>query len=434
MSGINIIKRGETWQYRFDIAKVGGKRKQYSKGGFKTRKEALEAGAIALAKYTQEGRVSKPSEISVSDYLDYWFENYCKMNLKYNTLVGYSRIIERHLKPAFGHYYLKLLTPSMIQEFVNNLRLKGFSKSSVGGIYSTLSCALKYAIEPLKLIQSNPCDFIKLPKFNESKHSKRFILTRSDYERIFQRFPEGNPWFIPLLIGYHTGLRINEVFALTWKDIDLENHTISVNKILVKRSYSIKKEEKSGWYISTPKTLSSIRTILIDSILLEALKRERDKQLRNQDEYGKRYINIYAQDEIDEKGDTINRLVEIEAGIPIFLPALEMVCVRENGQLLTSDSFKYCARIIHYELKIAFNFHSLRHTHATLLVQEGAHIKDVQERLGHANIETTLDTYTHNTKVMKETSITLFENHLKKSVYKMCTNDDVTDVSEKLSY
>ena len=111
-----------------------------------------------------------------------------------------------------------------------------------------------------------------------------------------------------------------------------------------------------------------------------------------------------------------------------------MVCVRENGQLLTSDSFKYCARVIHYELKIAFNFHSLRHTHATLLVQEGAHIKDVQERLGHANIETTLDTYTHNTKVMKETSITLFENHLKKSVYKMCTNDDVTDVSEKLSY
>ena len=89
-----------------------------------------------------------------------------------------------------------------------------------------------------------------------------------------------------------------------------------------------------------------------------------------------------------------------------------MVCVNDDGTFITTDSFKYCSRVIHHELKIEFDFHSLRHTHATILVENGAHIKDVQARLGHEKIETTLQTYVHNTDEMSENTIDIFERVL----------------------
>ena len=82
MSEINTRKRGDKWEYRFEAARIDGKRKQISKGGFKTKKEALEAGTKALASYNNSGLKFEPTDISVSDYLDYWFDTYCKTELK----------------------------------------------------------------------------------------------------------------------------------------------------------------------------------------------------------------------------------------------------------------------------------------------------------------------------------------------------------------
>ena len=86
-----------------------------------------------------------------------------------------------------------------------------------------------------------------------------------------------------------------------------------------------------------------------------------------------------------------------------------MLCVCEDGSFVTTDSFKYCSRVIHHELKLKFDFHSLRHTHATILVENGADIKNVQARLGHEKIETTLQTYVHDTEGMAERSVDIFE-------------------------
>lgn len=90
-------------------------------------------------------------------------------------------------------------------------------------------------------------------------------------------------------------------------------------------------------------------------------------------------------------------------------PDTEPVCIKENGSMLTSGSFRYCSRVVHYELgNPSFDYHSLRHTHATILIENGANIKDVQERLGHSNIETTMNTYVHNTDSMKKESVDIF--------------------------
>ncbi|MEG0812100.1 MAG: tyrosine-type recombinase/integrase [Eubacterium sp.] len=302
MAELNARKRNGKWEYRFEAAKIDGKRKQVTKGGFTTKKECLSAGARALAEYNSSGLTFIPSEISVSDYLDYWLDSYCKMNLKYNTQLGYLNIIENHLKPYFGHYKLKALNASAIQDYANKLKLDGAARSTMTGIISTLSGALNYAVEPLHYIQFNPCNHVKYPKYDKPKESTRYILSPVEFSKITARFDQKSQYHLPLMIGYYTGLRISEAFALTWDDIDMDNRTLTVNKITVKRNHGIdvrqvlkkkgKKEEKSAWYFGTPKTLSSSRTIKFGETLYNAFRYAKTKQAENKLFYGEYYTAI----------------------------------------------------------------------------------------------------------------------------------------------
>ena len=418
MGQLRTRKRGSTWQYSFEAAPVNGKRKSISKGGFRTKAEALTAGTAAMNEYNSSGQSFTPSELSVSDYLDYWFDNYCKTNLKYNTQLGYLSIIENRLKPQFGQYRLKSLSTASVQEYVNQLKLNGLARSSVVGILSVLSAAYEYAIEPLQYVKENPCTRAKIPKF-EKQPKERVIIPPEDFKKILERFPSSTPFYLPLMIGYYTGLRISETFALCWSDIDFENRTLSVTKSVVKRNYGVdvrkvmeqkgKKEEKSAWYFGTPKTESSVRTIKFGDALYKALKHAQIEQKKNRLLYGEYYTNHYLKPEKDEKGNTIYRIIPVEHSIDCTLQRIDLLCCRENGEYVSTDSFKYCSRVIHHELKLAFDYHSLPHTPATMLIENGADIKDVQMRLGHADINTTLQVYTHATEKMAERSVEIFE-------------------------
>lgn len=412
-----VRKRGSTWSYYFDLGKVDGKRKKKEKGGFRTKKEAEAALAAAMNEYNNAGMVFVPSEVTVSDYLDQWFDMYCKMNLKYNTQVGYLQIIEGHLKPKFGAYKLKTVNTTVLQEYANELKLNGLSKSHVVGILTTFQAALDYAVEPLHYISFNPMKSVRFPKI-ERKPRERIILTMEEWERIIDRFKDTR-YYIPLMIGFYTGLRISEAFALTWDDIDFENRTLSVNKQIVKRNFGAdvrkvvekkgKKEQRSSWYFTTPKTASSNRTVPFGDTLYQALKQEKTAQMRNEMKYGEYYTIHVLKKEIDEKGNDMWRVVPVQKCVESQLQRVRMICVAENGQYTSTDSFKYASRTIHHELQLAFDYHSLRHTHATMLIEAGANVKNVQTRLGHNNIQTTLQTYVHDTEKMGEQSVELFE-------------------------
>lgn len=402
----HVRKRGSKWYYSFEASNVDGKRKRIERVGGRTKKEAEAALRKALEEYNNAGLHFEPKEISVSDYMDYWFENYVKLNCKYNTQNNYELIVRNHIKPALGIYKLKSLTPAILQEFVNSKFLNGYSKNHLTNITSVLSGSLKYAVHPCNFLKDNPMQYVKNPKYEHSRTETNLkIITIEDFNTIINRFSPGSSFYIPIIIGYYTGLRIGEVMGLTWKDIDLEKGTLDVNKIIYKRN--------KDWYFGSTKTKTSIRNIKIGTTLINALKKHKVWQSENCLKYGKHYIKHYEIDEIEEN-EQLKRIVSVSANIPNVGKTINMICTNENGKIVTPDSFKYASRVIHYSLGIIFNFHSLRHTHATTLIENGANIKDVQARLGHNNIETTLGTYTHATTKMAEQSVDIFENAVSK--------------------
>ena len=400
-----VRKRGSKWSYYFDLGKIDGKRKKKEKSGFRTKKEAETALANAISEYNNAGLVFEPTEITVADYLDYWFDIHVKVNLKYNTQSSYYKIIENHLKKRFGSYKLKAINASIVQEYANELKMNGYSKSMLIGVLTTFSSAMDYAVEPLQYIPNNPLKLVKFPKV-EKKPRQRIVLPMEDWKRIQERFI-GTRFYVMLMIGFHTGLRIGEVAALTWDDIDFEKQEISVNKTTIKRANVYGR--MGAWYFNTTKTESSNRTVKIGETLLAFLKEEKTRQEANELKYGEYYtIHCLAQEK-DEKGNTIYRICPFQKTIKATLPRTNLICVEENGQYTSTDSFKYCSRIINKAMHINFDFHSLRHTHATMLIENGAHVKAVQERLGHQKIETTLQTYVHNTTSLEQSAVDVFE-------------------------
>lgn len=403
MAELTTRKRGKTWEWRFEKAPVNGKRQWGSKGGYRTKADAVREGTKALNEYNNTGRTFDSNEISVADYLDYWLENAIHKNIgqgyAYNTYLDYESKIRIHLKPAFGAYRLSAFqySPDIVQKWIDKMKSNGFSKSMVKNTLTCLSGAMNYAILPLQYIQSNPCTPVKVGKMpvdQKAKEKTEYICPADEFKRILERFPEGNNFHLSLVVPYNLGTRISETFGFDLKhDIDFDNHTISICHQLYK--------EKGEWFYRPPK-YDSYRTIKMGKTIENILRKtilERKKQMLR---YGKYYTRTYITDD--------NRIVQVKADITVPYRELMPLCVKENGELLTPDSFKYCAKVIHYELgNPLFHSHCLRHTHGTILAENGVNPKTVMERLGHKDIKTTLQTYTFNTDLMANTAADIFE-------------------------
>lgn len=398
-----VRKRGKTWYYYFDAAKINGERNKIEKGGFRTQKEAIEARAAAITEYKNSGRVFSPSDISVSDYLDYWLENAIHKNIdhgySYNTYRDYESKVRLHLKPAFGIYRLSSFqyAPDKVQEWVDSMKLKGLSRSMIKNSLTCLQGALNYAILPLKYIQTNPCIPVKIGKvpidMNAKAHAE-YICPREEFARILKRFPEDSYFHLSLVVPYNVGTRIGETFAIDLnEDVDFKKHELHIKGQLCKIGKT--------WFVKPPK-YDSYRTVKMGSSLEKALKNAIKMRKRNRMKYGDKYLKTYLLAD--------NSLTQIRADIAVPYKEIMPLCVKDDGQLVTPDSFKYCARVIHHELgNVLFHSHCLRHTHGTILAENGVNPKTVMERLGHKDIKTTLQTYTFNTEVMQQFAVDVFE-------------------------
>lgn len=399
----NSVKHGVTYEYRFEIASVDGKRKWASKGGFLDFKSAYAAGLEAQKQYLCCGQIAKTPDMSYSDFLDIWFENECKAVLKDTTQYNYQKRIKNHIKPAIGKYQLKSIDKSLLQKLLNSLHNDGYSKNSIITVKSIITKSFVYAVDN-KYLTNSPATGLKLPRFENTavptRSAPHSYISSNEISCIFNYFTCGTSAYIPLLLGYRCGLRLGETFALTWDDIDFANKTLSVNKQIQWKRLDRTKEEKlatngksvkdSGyWYFSEPK-YKSYRVIDIDEDLLSILLDEKEKQAAARSYFKDRYSNNYV--------DKHRHLTSDPNSSPVSL-----ICVREDGSYINPRTMQYTSRVIKNNLGIKdFDYHSLRHTHATMLMENAAPLKYIQHRLGHKSIDVTINVYQHLTDTLSE--------------------------------
>lgn len=206
MGNVNVRKRGKVYQYQFEAAVVDGKRKQITKSGFKTKKEAEEVGAKAYEDYLNTGLTFKETKISYSDYLDYWVENYCKSNLKYNTIQAYITIINKYLKPYLGKYRLASLTSVKLNSFVAEITQRyTFSRVYFQNILKVLKCTFREACDTYGLIRYNPTITLRLPRMEDTnKENKKHIYTQGEIDRILERFKDNDAFTCAFLTSCFT--------------------------------------------------------------------------------------------------------------------------------------------------------------------------------------------------------------------------------------
>lgn len=404
------LKSGITYTYRFEIAAVDGKRQFETKGGFPTKAAAKEAGKKAQHDYETLGHIVNITDMSFADFLDEWLKSLT--DLKPLTIENYEKKIRLYIKPELGKYRLKAIENADLQRLITNLYDAGRSVNTLSTVKGILAKSLKYAVI-MKYIAYSPFMDVRIPKNRtpktETVREPHIVVPKDMIAKIFERFPEGEPSFIPLMLGYRCGLRLGEAFGLTWEDIDLEKKEIAIRrqvqwmqlgkagytgrggnkrKGFEERKTTPDEDDVGYWYFTKPK-YNSVRIIDIDDEFVEILKREKSKQEKSVIYYDEHYTRYYL-----SKDSNGNPFISVK---PNETP-LNLLLVRQDGSYTSPRIMQHASRIIRTQIGIAeFDYHSLRHTHATEL-GKSVTAKYLQERLGHKNIETTMNIYYHLTE------------------------------------
>ena len=284
------------------------------------------------------------------DWLIQWLENYIRPSVKVRTFERYKLIVEQHIKDKIGGMELNDLSPLILQPLITELLQggnkktgKGLSASSVNAVISVIQSSLKTA-HFLGLTKEYTADKLKRPKLME-KRVECFSLT--EQKRIEQAIMSGKKdKLYGILLCLYSGLRIGELIALQWSDIDFEKGILTVSKSC--------HDGKTRLIIDEPKTATSRRMIPLPKQLLPILR------------------------SVKKRSDSSS-------------------VVSANGSAVSVRSYQRSFELLLKKLKIPHKgFHSLRHTFATRAIECGMDVKTLSEILGHKNPTVTLNRYAHS--------------------------------------
>lgn len=356
-----ITKRGNTWQYTLNLGIIDGKRKRISKGGFKTKKECEIALTELKNKYNKTNQVRKTSDISFSDYLKIFFDEYVVNNCKPRTQQAYRDYIRLHLVPYLGDYKLKDIDTNLIYNFIIDLSKK-YSKNTCDNIRAFLSSAFKFAIFPKQFIFENPMQNLNFKNIKYDVKKAKVVLTKEDMIDILKYLEKYPHYKLAVEIMYYTGMRVSEVCGLTWDNINFDDKIIHV-----RNQYHY---VDGDYKMTSLKSKSSIRDISMGDSLYNIL-------LNKKKEY-------------DSSNTTHNH-----------------VCTgKDINTVLTKERINEGATLIKRDV-CNFHSHAVRHLHATMLIEAGASIKDVAYRLGHSSTDITYNIYVELSKKQKDKTVDL---------------------------
>ena len=358
-----IIKRGDRkYLVRVYLGEVAGKRKYLNKTINGNKGDAQAYLNKVLRERDTESFV-EPSKQILKEYLDTWAESTLKARVTEKTYNDYKDRLNWYVKPALGDLKLQQIGPEAIQELYNNMLDRGLSPRSVRYTHAVLKNALQQAVKWGKLYR-NPCDLVDLPK---QKKDEMKILN-PDQVAEFMEAVTLSPWkaFFSLLIT--SGMRPGEALALRWSSVDFSKNRVTVNRSLVRK-------RGGGYELQEPKTSRSRRTIPLPSSTIEDLKELKE---------GQKVVKLEGFIFSDKTGEPVH----------------------------DRTMYKEFKRIIKDAKLPDLRLYDLRHTCATLLLAAGENPKIVSERLGHANITLTLDTYSHVLPDMQEAAAEKLEGLL----------------------
>lgn len=341
----------------------------------RTKKEVKQKVQHAQLSFQTSGSTVY-KEVQIKNYQELanlWLKSY-QLTVRPQTYQNTIQLLNKHILPVFGNMAIDKITPSYIQEFVNKLSKKIVNFKVPHSINRRI---LQHGVT-LRLLIYNPARDIILPKKGkEGRVSIKFIAKEDlksflNYMERLSHKKYGHYYdyiFYNFLLS--TGCRFGEASALEWSDIDFEDHTIDITK-----NYS-RIVDKVG----EPKSKAGIRKISIDNKLINLLKlyQNRQRQL---------FLSIGASPPLV----VFAVPTRIHAILPIRQEALDSRCREINIP--------------------RFTFHAFRHTHASLLLNAGISYKELQYRLGHANITMTLDIYAHLSKEKEKEAVSYFEKAL----------------------
>ena len=293
--------------------------------------------------------------MKVKELFDIWLNKYCKLSLKIRSFNKYDNFINLHINPILGEYEITEITSDILQDFISlklkegNLKTKGpLSSNTVFGIASVLKQGFKFALIQ-DLIIKDPTLSLKLPQATEKEVQ---ALTRDEQKTIEEYCLKHNKSnYLGIIICLYTGIRLGELLALTWDDINFEDKLLYIKKT----SYTTKVNGKNQIIIDKPKTKKSNRIIPIPNKLLVLLQ-------------------------IQKRASSCDYIIATKQN--------KMVETRSYQR--TFESILSKCGIKHY------NFHCLRHTFATRALELGMDIKSLSEILGHTNVAITLNRYAHS--------------------------------------
>lgn len=369
-------KSGYTWSFTIEngIDPLTGKRKQTTRRGFATKKEA-ENAAKELSTQLENGLNIVDNKMTLNQYLPKWLEMAAKRKVKDTTFENYQNVINFRILPVLGHVTLKDLNGSACQNFFNLLIDQELSNGYIKTIYKIFNISLEKAID-WDLILKNPLRKVDIPKERKRKYT---VWKREELLRFLQvAKDEDLDYFALFFVCIYTGLRRGELLGLKWEDVNFKDGNLHIQR---NQTYL-----NGTFTYGSLKTESSSRVIKLDDETLNTLMQHKKRQSELKLLYGPQY--------------------SIE----------NLIFSRKNGQPIQPTTLTVTFHNIMKKSNVPkIRFHDLRHTHATLLLEAGVSLKEVQERLGHSSIKMTGDIYAHVTEEMKSNASKKFSEYMQKN-------------------